>query len=143
MSIRRSEARRRKRTKQPDYISRSGIRLLYTSPAVSGSCHLSACCWTVDRVMRDLPSQNHPGGGHGYEAPIPRYSLAAFGFAIVEDVDIVALTGGHFAVATRLRRRRGWWPVRDSVAVRLTMTAEVSTREMPTQRRKEQREKRD
>lgn len=56
---------------------------------------------------------------------------------MIEDVDVVALTGGHFAIATRLRRRRGWWAVRDSVAVRLTMTAEVPTKEVPTQRRDE------
>ena len=38
------------------------------------------------------------------------------------DIDIFARTGGHFAIATRLRRRRGWWLVRDS-GVCLTTTS--------------------
>lgn len=46
----------------------------------------------------------------------------ACGLAI-GDVDVVALTRVHFANATRLRRRRGWRPARDSGAVCLTITA--------------------
>ena len=73
---------------------------------------------------RDLPSQYHPRCCHRNSAPVPWYSLRALRLAI-GDVDVVSLTGGHLANATRLRRWRGWWPFRDSGAVCLTMTAEV------------------
>lgn len=60
----------------------------------------------------------------------------------VGDVDVVTLTGGHFAIATRRRRWRGWWLVRDSGAVCLTMTVEVLNR-VPNERREELHEQRD
>lgn len=79
-----------------------------------------------------LPSQDHPGGRHGDEAPVPRHPLMACGLAI-GDVDVVALTRVHFANVTRLRRRRGWWPARDSGAVCLTIKAK-GTDELSMQR---------